>query len=302
MEVTAGMAYDGSTLQGPRLGGMTQAWSTDVPGLSMIQAVNRQSTGLASVTVHGAGMGKMAYTGQAREGHTGCEATEWVSDTSVRCKVGQGAQGSRQAVVTAGEQSGSVTQAWSIDVPGLSVMEGVNRQAAGLTWMTVHGASMGNMAYTVQAREGHTGCEATEWVSDTSVRCKVGQGAQGSRRVVVTAGERSGSVTQAWSTDVPGLSVMEDVNGQATGLAWVTVHGASMGKMAYTGQAREGHTGCEATEWVSDTSLRFLVGQGAQGSRRAVVTAGELGVSRSQVWSVDVSAISIAQRDRKSVV
>jgi hypothetical protein len=33
-------------------------------------------------------------------------------------------------------------------------------------------------------------------VSETSVRCKVGQDVQGSRRSVVTTGARSGSVTQ----------------------------------------------------------------------------------------------------------
>jgi len=45
--------------------------------------------------------------------------------------MGQGVQGSRRAVVTAGEGSGSVTQAWSTDVPGLSVMVGMNRPAIG---------------------------------------------------------------------------------------------------------------------------------------------------------------------------
>ena len=84
---------------------MTQEWSIDVPGLpdSMMQAVNRQDTGLASLTVHAAFMGKMAYTSRAWEEHTKYEATDWVSDTSGRCQVGKGVQGSRRAVVTAGE-------------------------------------------------------------------------------------------------------------------------------------------------------------------------------------------------------
>eukprot|EP00961_Rhodomonas_salina_P282150 3812668-Rhodomonas_salina.2 len=32
-------------------------------------------------------------------------------------------------------------------------------------------------------REGHTGCEGTEWESETSVRCLVGGGARGTLRV-----------------------------------------------------------------------------------------------------------------------
>lgn len=42
-----------------------------------------------------------------------------------------------------------------------------------------------------------------------------------------------------WLTGVPGLSVMHVVSRQAIGLAAVTVHGASIRKLAYTAQARE---------------------------------------------------------------
>jgi len=79
--------------------------------------------------------------------------------------------------------------------------------------------SMSKMVYrgTSRACEGNTRCKATDWVSDrdTLGKSQVGQGVQGSRRAVVTAWERSGCVMQAWSTDVPGLSVMQVVNLQA---------------------------------------------------------------------------------------
>ena len=58
---------------------------------------------------------------------------------------------------------------------------------------------LGLVAYTAMGREGQTGCEATEWESETSVRCLVGQGARGTRRVVMTAGERGGSMTEGCS-------------------------------------------------------------------------------------------------------
>ena len=67
----------------------------------------------------------------------------------------------------------------------------------------------------------------------------------GSRRAVVTAGVRSGSLTEGWSTDAAGVSVMEDVNREAAGAVSVTVHGANMGKTGYTAEGREGGTGCE---------------------------------------------------------
>jgi hypothetical protein len=88
---------------------------------------------------------------------------------------------------------------------------------------------MGLVTYTGRGREGETGCEATEWQSETSVRCVVTHGARGTRRVVMTVGERGGSVTQGWSVDLGGLSVMRRQNWAGTGSASVTVHGSSMG-------------------------------------------------------------------------
>jgi len=84
-----------------------------VPGSSVIQAIHRQATAFALVTVHEAGIGKMAYTGRAREWHIGCEMTDWVLDPSPICKVRQGVQGLRQAMVTVANQSEIATHVWS---------------------------------------------------------------------------------------------------------------------------------------------------------------------------------------------
>jgi hypothetical protein len=83
-------------------------------------------------------------------------------------------------------------------------------------------------------------------------------------------------VTQGWSVDAGALSVVRGQNRAGTGPASVTMHGASMGLVTYTGRAREGHTGCEATQWESETSLRCLATHGARGTRRVTMT-GESG-------------------------
>ena len=84
-----------------------------MPGSSVIQAIHRQATAFASVTVHEAGIGKMAYTGRALEWHIGCEMTDWVLDPSPRCKVRQGVQGLRQSMVTFANRSEIATHVWS---------------------------------------------------------------------------------------------------------------------------------------------------------------------------------------------
>eukprot|EP00961_Rhodomonas_salina_P269058 3635732-Rhodomonas_salina.1 len=63
----------------------------------------------------------------------------------------------------------------------------------------------------------------------------------------MTAGERVGSVTSAWSTDTASLSLILHSNVGGTGSTSVTVHGANMGLTTYTGSTRVGLTGCEST-------------------------------------------------------
>ena len=144
------------------------------------------------VTVHGSGLGMTSSSMAGRIGHTACEGTEWESETSVRCLMGHGGGGTRRVVMTAGERGGSMTEGWSVDTSGVSMTRRQNRAGTGSGSMTVHGSSMGLQSYTVRGREGATGCEGTEWESETSVRCLVGQGAGGTRRAVMTAGERGG--------------------------------------------------------------------------------------------------------------
>ena len=58
----------------------------------------------------------------------------------------------------------------------------------------------------------------------------------------------SGSMTEGWSTDRAGVSLMEDVNREAAGAVSVTVHGGNMGSTGYTARARDvGTVHCEGS-------------------------------------------------------
>ena len=88
----------------------TKRWVASLEGgwMRVMRRVNSAGTGSASVTVHGAGLGLVMLTAMGRSGHTGCEGTEWESETSVRCLMGHGARGTRRVAMTAGERSGSM--------------------------------------------------------------------------------------------------------------------------------------------------------------------------------------------------
>ena len=66
----------------------------------------------------------------------------------------------------------------------------------------------GRAGYTLRAREGQTGCEATEWVvgdiGEVPGRGGAGDAAGGDDG----GGLRGGSVTQAWSADMGRMSVI----------------------------------------------------------------------------------------------
>lgn len=158
----------------------------------MTRRANRAGTGSASVTVHGTNMGLVMYTARAHMGGSRCEATDWESETSLRCLMGHGAKGTRRVVMTLGERAGSASSGWSVDLLSVSSIRRINRAGTGSSSLTVHGANMGMIRHTVNTRVGHSGCESTDWESETSMRCRVHHGRGGTRRVMMTAGTRGG--------------------------------------------------------------------------------------------------------------
>ena len=163
------------------------------PGsMSVTRRSNRAGTGSASVTVHGSGWGwwrSRRWAGGA-DGMRG----DGVGVGDVGAVPG-GAWGTGHA---AGGDDGwgagrEHEQAMSLWTLGAERDATVNRAGTGSASVTVHGSGLGLVAFTALGRVGQTGCEGTEWESETSVRCLVGHGARGTRRVVMTAGEREGA-------------------------------------------------------------------------------------------------------------
>ena len=277
---------------GERVGTVTEAFSIDLPSVSSIRPQNRATTGSASVTIAGQNFGLADFSAAIRLGHTSCEATLWVGDSSIKCRTPQGIRGTRVISVTAGIQAGTSTEVFSFDIPSLSSLHPTNKASTGSASVTVQGAGFGLVDYSGGARLGLSACEATDWLSDSSVRCRVSSGVRGTRGVSVTVGERVGSVSEAYSFDAATLSVLRVGNRAATGSASVTVQGAGFGLVDYSGGVRVGLSGCEASEWVSDSSVQCRVSSGVRGTRGVSVTVGERVGSVSEAYSFDIPSLS----------
>eukprot|EP00961_Rhodomonas_salina_P128167 1727265-Rhodomonas_salina.1 len=169
-------------------------------------------------------MGQGDFSGRASGGGTAAEGSEWVSDSAVVCKTSAGVGASWSVVVTGGMQTGSVTEGLSYDEEMASGVAGANQATGGGGEVTVLGASMGARAGSVGGRLGGTGSEMSGWVSDSSVVCQVGTGAEGSGTVMLTVGMQTGSLTEAVSFEGPMVSAddVSNVAGREAALLTIT--------------------------------------------------------------------------------
>ena len=118
---------------------------------------NTASTGSLSISLSGSGFSMTSYTSVARSGSSACEASEWMSETSLQCRCIHGGKKSRRVSITAGAKLGSISAYITFDTPTLSVWRRTNRANTGSASMSVHGAGLGLVAYTSMGREGQTG-------------------------------------------------------------------------------------------------------------------------------------------------
>jgi len=228
----------------------------------------------------------------AREGHTGCEATEWESDTSVRCHVGQGARGTRRVVMTAGRISGTSSSSLSYDFVLASSSSRQNLASTGSFALTIIGA-MASSASSQRARISSSSTERTFWMSGTSVRCRAAAGASHTRRLMLTSGSRLGSLSMILSFDIPAVSVvLSSSNGPATGSVYLTLTGMSLAQHGGSPLSRIGRTCCESSMWVSDTAVACRHTRGVAGTRQVSITMKEVTGSMSQASSYDRPSVS----------
>jgi len=231
---------------------MSEAFSFDL-SLSVMQRANQGSTGSASVSVHGSSLGLVAFTARGRIEQTGCEGTEWESETSVRGLVGQGLRGTGQVMMTAGGRSGSVSAMYSMDVASISVNQASNYAGTAVSsqLLWVGGGGFGFASLVVRA--GGTACEASEWKSMTTIVCRVSAGVAGKHQIAFTSGVRASSATGVLSFDIPSLVSFNTSSSVLTG--------RNFGVYASSLRVQIGATYSPVIMWTSDSSVACHVPQ-----------------------------------------
>ena len=259
---------------GTRGGSVSEALSVDLASMSSVRSVsslNLLPVGERVIYVAGSGLdGMRTYSGSAQVGLTGCESTEWASETSIECMTAAGVSTSLRLVATIGERTATLTDAMSYDGPEVSEALAGNRGGAVSSSATITGSGFGATMLSQVGQIGGTASEASEWRSDTSVVCKTTTvGIGHTQTASMTVGARTGYLTGAASYDGSRVSSLSGGNrGGAGSVARVTVQGDGLGTVDMSSAGRLGGTGCEASEWRSDTEMTCLSGMGVMSTRR----------------------------------
>eukprot|EP00286_Rhodomonas_abbreviata_P024601 CAMPEP_0181297044 /NCGR_PEP_ID=MMETSP1101-20121128/5026_1 /TAXON_ID=46948 /ORGANISM="Rhodomonas abbreviata, Strain Caron Lab Isolate" /LENGTH=505 /DNA_ID=CAMNT_0023401947 /DNA_START=215 /DNA_END=1732 /DNA_ORIENTATION=+ len=277
---------------GEALESMSESLSYALTLSSLIQA-NAGTTGSVSVTVAGMGLGGMMQSIRRRVGQSSCEASEWVSDSSVRCMSSSGVRGTLRLGLTVGDQAGSLTEALSYGRVEISTVNVLNRMFSSSTPISMRGSSFGLIGLSSKSAIGFTACEASVWESDTAMRCRLVGSFTGTLKLSLTSGASSGSMTQAMSYDGISVSGVHPQNLASTGSVSVTISGATLGLAQFSPHTRVGPSACETTDWTSATAVRTLVGQGWASSLRLGVTLGERVSTRTDAITYDVANVML---------
>ena len=259
------------------------------------EGANIKGTSATLISVIGDSFWTEGASPRTRVGVTGCEASAWVSETSLACKGAVGTGGSVRVTLTLGRTTGSCSDTVSYDGVVVSAASVRNLMSTKHRSVTVDGAGLGLWSVSRGVRLGSTGCESSVWYSDTSlVSLTVAHQGGGTRRVSVTAGHRVGSQSEVFTVDGVGVSAGGRANIGGSGGVRVTVAGEGWRRHSMSEVARVGRTGCEGSLWISQTAVMCLVASHSiSGTRRVSVTSVIFVGSVTGMVSADVGVLSV---------
>jgi hypothetical protein len=252
-----------------------------------------RSGGLAR-HILGSNFAPMDTTVKGREGGTDCPRTDWVSDTSMACYTPSGTGTGLTVTATVAVFVSTITDAFSYDDMSITATTPSNARARGNVLISFIGANYGILDDTPKARLGGSGCESSQWVSDTNIYCMVPRGSSGRHTATLTIDPKKSTKINLFSYNRPALSALEKRNLPTRSSHTMTLTGHDFATLDNTAYARPGATAAEFSRWVSDSSVLGFGGRdGVCRGHPATVTVGlQLGTV-TEVLTFDAPAIAV---------
>ena len=253
----------------------------------------------------GSSFGAVSFSIAARVGASAARSTSWASDTAVECHTTAGVASTKRLLITVGAQAaGTLSEAYSYDVPSMKLVFFNTPTVASGNALIIRGKNFGTVDSSVAVSTGGSSCGLSNWLSDTSVRCRALAGIGSTKDLSVTIAVKVGTITEAISYDVasnkkfiapaigqPGVYENQGGNAPATGASSVTLSGEDFGTFETTTQMRPGGTGAEITPWASDSAVTAKVAAGVSFELGVTLTVALRENTLSQAFTYDAVGV-----------
>ena len=213
---------------GDQIATMVDAFSYQAPSVSSLLPGSLGTSGGSTLTLFGANFGRADLSSSVKIGDTTASHSVLVSDSSLLVAVPVGRGIGKTVSVTTASLVGSFVSAFSYFAPAISNMSPLNHPTSGLTTMSVFGSNFAGFSETPTITLGSSRCNS-EWVSATSILCRVPAGVGAGLQIIVNVEEQVASTTRAWSYNVPAVSSISPVTSSTTGAISVTLSGSDFG-------------------------------------------------------------------------
>jgi len=244
------------------------------PSIQGISPRNGRTVGGDMIILTGELFGTYDNTPVIRIGDTSCNASMWISETSVSCTLPRG-WGANHTVkwIADGNAEGVRTTAilrYSYDLPVVIAVEpSLLSPHAASTDITIFGANFGTQDFSPDFRLLPSSATTVVWTSDSSVTATVKTGLGGVLSIETIVGGVSSNSTQISCTELVGYGPTTVTSIQPASLLLtaggsnITIIGSDFGTMPVSDfRVFVGSTEGELT-WTSDTSCTAKVAAGA---------------------------------------
>ena len=185
-----------------------------------LESSNVPSDAPMSVMVSGSGFEEKSNTPAGGTAGSSAEQTSWIADSMITLKVAHFISSSLRYMITLGEKSGSSSQTMSFNRPSIVSVASMNESSTGNYLVSMSGVGFGSYNqsdHTAATRIGSTACQATLWIADSHIRCRISWGLQSTLRLIQSLGVQAGTLSEAYSFERPMLSSLTPANSPATG-------------------------------------------------------------------------------------
>ena len=251
----------------------THFHSYDVLDLAFSRSSNLPtlSKRTSSTFLTGSNLGSYSNSLQGRLGGSACSRTVWYSQTSISCQALEGTGSFHTMALSVARLSITRSHSFSYDAPFSCRLRGGGNSPITGSKQSMDAANLGGSQFSSKYRGGQTSCAGSNWISDSSLLCKMGAGAGHDLNFAITVTRQFSTAKRTMTYDFPSFLQTFAANGPGSGHSVHSISGLSFGVFSLSPRTAIGASSCTVTSWVSDSALTLVSAHGMSGVGQSVV-------------------------------